>query len=306
MDVSVIVPARDAAATLGSTLTALAGQRSAGAYEVLVVDDGSVDATAAIADAHDGVRVLRQPARGPTSARNLAAAAATGRVLAFTDADCEPAPGWLAAGVRALGMADVVQGRVIPDPRRPPGPFDRTVSVDGLSGFFESANLFATRAAFEAIGGFEEWLRPARGKALAEDVWFGWKARRAGHRIAFCDAAIVYHAVFARGPLGFAAERRRLRHFPAIAAKVPELRRERFFARVFLNRRSAAFDAALAALALAGVARSPVPLIACGPYAWIVLGTARSRRAALAGIVADAIGAASLARGSAAARSLLI
>jgi glycosyltransferase involved in cell wall biosynthesis len=304
---SVIVPARDAAATLPGTLDALAAQRGAGSYEVLVVDDGSTDATASIARAREGVAVLEQPALGPAAARNRGAAHARGKVLAFTDADCSPAPGWLAAGARWLAAADLVQGRVVPEPGRPPGRFDRTVSVEGESGLYEAANLLVTREAFALVGGFEAWLEPARGKALAEDVWLGWKARRLGLRTAFCDGAIVFHAVFPRGAGGLLAERRRLRHFPAIAAKVPELRRHFFFARVFLNRRTALFDAALAGGLAAAARRSRAPLLACLPYALAVLRRSRAApRALVVELAADAVGAAALARGSVAARSPLL
>ena len=307
MDVSVIVPARDAADTLDAALTALAAQRGAGSYEVVVVDDGSTDATAATARGREGVRVVGQPAAGPAAARNHGAAVARGRVLAFTDADCAPAPDWLAAGARWLEASDIVQGRVVPDPSMPRGPFDRTVAVTGETGLYEAANLFATREAFELVGGFEAWLAPTRGKPLAEDVWFGWKARRLGLRTAFCDGAIVYHAVFPRRVRGLLNERRRLRDFPAIAAKVPELRRHFFFGRVFLNRTTALFDAAIAGAVAARLLGSRAPMLACLPYALAML---RRTRAApwllVAELAADAVGAVSLLRGSVAARSPLL
>src|SRR5689334_12401466 len=106
--VSVIVPARDAAATLDGTLRALAAQDLDDDFEVLVVDDGSTDATAAIAEGFGPpVRLLRMTgSTGAGSVRNHGAAAARGHVLAFTDADCAPTPGWLRAGLRALEGCD--------------------------------------------------------------------------------------------------------------------------------------------------------------------------------------------------------
>ena len=74
--VTVIVPAYNAAGTLPSCLTALANQSyPRSAYEVIVVDDGSTDATAAIAS-DAGVSVITQPNVGPAAARNRGAAAA--------------------------------------------------------------------------------------------------------------------------------------------------------------------------------------------------------------------------------------
>lgn len=59
---------------------------------------------------------------------------------------------------------------------------------------YETANLLVTRELFDRIEGFEDWLPARLGKPLAEDVWFGWRARRAGARTAFCSEAIVHHA----------------------------------------------------------------------------------------------------------------
>src|SRR5207253_11161596 len=63
-------------------------------YEVIVVDDGSTDDTAAIASQYD-VRLIRTPNRGPSSARNTGLAAATGEIVAYLDDDAYPDPHWL-------------------------------------------------------------------------------------------------------------------------------------------------------------------------------------------------------------------
>jgi GT2 family glycosyltransferase len=311
--ISVVIPARNAAATVGRTITALADQELDGEWEVILVDDGSTDGTA---DAARGaaeragmeLTVLRQEPSGPGPARNRGAARASAPALAFLDADCFPQPGWLAAGLAALDSADLVLGRVVPDPAVPLGPFDRSLWVTRESGLYEAASLFVRSGLFERLGGFEAWLEPEIGKPLAEDVWFGWRARRSGARTAFCEGALAHHAVFPRGPAGFASERLRLVHFPAIAAKVPELRREWLYAHTFLTARSAAFDAAAAGVALAVLRRSPLPLAAAAPYASLAAREARrwGRRAPAvlaANVVADAVGAAALAYGSLSRRS---
>src|SRR4051794_7038859 len=178
-DVSVVIPARDAAATLPRTLAALAAQEGAPEFEVVVVDDGSVDETARLA-ADGGARVVRSSGLGPAVARNTGAHEARGGVLAFTDADCFPAPGWLAAASRAVEDADLVQGAVLPEPGVEVGPCDRTIWVTEPRGLFETANLVVRRDLFERLGGFESWLVPRRGIELGEDVWVGWRARRGG------------------------------------------------------------------------------------------------------------------------------
>jgi glycosyltransferase involved in cell wall biosynthesis len=316
MRASVIIPARDAASTLPSTLDGLVGQ---GAHEVLVVDDGSEDQTRAIARHHPVVtKVVEGPGTGPGAARNAGAAASSGTAaLVFLDADCVPVPGWLAAGLRALGEADLVQGRVDPALGVPIGAFDRTLSVTAPWGLFESANLFVRRSVFETLGGFEDWLDgpdetflgvTVRAKGLAEDVVLGWEVRRSGAVTGFSYEALAHHHVFEREWRAYVAERLRLQWFPAIVRRVPELRGSFLFQGTFLTQRSAEFDLAVLALGAGLAARRPWPLLGAAPYARRALkessGWAEPRWQVLAvGALADAIGLVSLARGSIAART---
>jgi hypothetical protein len=304
MLISVIVPARDAAATLGATLASLADQDLDGPYEVIVVDAGSSDDTAAIAErAGNPVRLVRAGDARPGAARNAGVQAATAPLLAFTDADCVPGRGWLRAGVEYLREADLVQGAVVPDPAAERHPFDRTIEFGGPTGLHETANLFVTRAAFEQVGGFDDWSAALVDSHFGEDVVFGWRARRAGARFAFAEHARVAHAVFPRGPTGYVAERRRLELFPALVARVPELRAEFLTGGLFLTTRSARFDLALAGLAVAAKRRSPLPLIAALPYAAAIARRAapHRRNAALVAateVAADAVGFGALVIGS--------
>ncbi|HLM28097.1 MAG TPA: glycosyltransferase family A protein [Thermoleophilaceae bacterium] len=308
---SVIIPARDAEATLARTLACLERQAGAPDFEVIVVDDGSRDGTAEVARAA-GATTLVQPRTGAAEARNRGVRAAGGEVLAFLDADCFPQPGWLAGGVRALETADIVQGHVRPDPAADLGPFDRTLWIVDDVGLWQTASLFVGRDVFDRAGGFEDWLDVGAGKLMAEDVWFGWRALRAGARGAFAAEALAHHAVFPRGPGGYISERRRAGHFPAIAARMPELRRSMFHRRLFLSRRTAAFDAAAVAVAVAAVRRSPAPLAAALPYvrlAWrerLKVAGPRAPEVAVVDLAADAVTLAALARGSLRARSLVL
>jgi glycosyltransferase involved in cell wall biosynthesis len=310
-DVSVIVPARDAAGTLRRTLRALAAQEGAPAFEVVVVDDGSTDGTPELAE-REGAQVVRVPPGGPARARNAGARAARGSVLAFTDADCFPTPGWLAAACRALEGADLVQGSVLPEPGVPVGPFDHTIWVTRPHGLFETANLVVRRDLFDRLGGFESWLMPSDGKELGEDVWFGWSARRAGARIAFAADALVHHAVLPGRPRDLLVGRRRLRYFPAMAARIPELRDGFLWRRVFLSAHTATFDAALAGAAGALATRRAAPLALAAPYAVATVRRLRGHppafaaKLAVAWLAADAVGAWSLAAGSARYRALVL
>jgi glycosyltransferase involved in cell wall biosynthesis len=312
IDATVIIPARDAASHVAAALAALREQRTSRDFEVLVVDDGSVDETGAVA-AGGGprVRVIQGRGEGPAAARNLGAREAQGRVLAFTDADCVPTPEWLEAGLTAIDAgADLVQGRVLPPPDVQRGPWDRLIWVECEYGLYETANLLVRRDLFERLGGFESILQPSAGKELGEDVWLGWRARRAGARTAFAAEALVHHAVFPRGPGGYIAERARLRFFPELARRVPELREHFLYRRWFLSEQAARFDLAVVGLLLAR--RRPVAALAALPYASAVVRGARPwgrRRAPLVAatqVAADVVGAASLVAGSVRSRSLLL
>jgi glycosyltransferase involved in cell wall biosynthesis len=311
-DVSVIVPARDAAATLGATLAALARQQGVDEFELIVVDNGSHDDTAVIAE-RAGARVVRRTrGDGPGAARDAGVAAAGGSLLAFTDSDCAPAPGWLAAGIASLATAALVQGAVEPDPHAVRGPFDRTLAVTSPNGLFEAASLFARRELFERIGGFGPGLEPAGGAPFGEDALFGWKARRAGATVSFARDAVVHHAVTRRPVLGFVRERARLSLFPALVERIPELRAELCFGRIFLTRRSAALDLALAGALAGAVGRRPLRLVVALPYVVLnvvdarVWGARLGARVAVGTLVADLLGAGALAVGSVRSRTLVL
>jgi GT2 family glycosyltransferase len=308
--ISVVIPARNAAATIPRTLEALAAQDLDAPYEVIVVDNGSDDETAALAE-QAGVTVIREGRQRPGAARNRGVEAAAAPAIAFTDADCFPEPGWLSAGLRALNEADLVQGAVVADPSTPRHPFDRTVELGGPTGLFETANLFVARDAFERTGGFSDWAAAAIDEPFGEDAVFGWDARRAGARFAFAPAARVAHAVFPRGPTEYVAERRRLAYFPALVARVPELRDEMLTARFFLTARSLRFDLAVAGVALAARRRSVLPLLAALPYAsWLRRRTAsHGRNAPLVAsteVAADAVGLVAMVAGSTRHRAVVL
>ena len=315
MTVTVIIPARDAAETIEATLQGLSEQRDAPPFEVIVVDSGSSDGTSVLA-AIAGTKVLHNDGGEPAGSRNLGASFAFGEVLAFTDADCVPEPGWLAAGVRALSDADLAQGAVVPADKA--GPYDRTVSVGGEHGLYETASLFVARETFERIGGFEPvpGLGVGTGQPFGEDAWFAWRLKRAGARTAFAPDAVVRHAVFPRGARGWIWERRRARLFPPLVALIPELRSAFLHRGWFLSPVSFKFDLALAggiAGLVIGVRRpsaAGITLLLAAPYFADVVSDTRQRRAsasyAIARLAADAVTFAALVRGTVSSRSAVL
>jgi glycosyltransferase involved in cell wall biosynthesis len=99
---SIVVPCYNEADYLAATLRSLQAQTFPGHYEVIVVDNGSTDATAAIAYAH-GVRVVVESHRGVCWARQRGTMASTGEIVISADADTIYSPGWLATIDAAFG-----------------------------------------------------------------------------------------------------------------------------------------------------------------------------------------------------------
>lgn len=312
--VSVVISAKNAEATIGRTLDALAAQRVEEPYEVIVIDNGSTDRTAEIAQAAPGpvTVVSQEDTGGPGPARNNGVAMARAEIIAITDADCFPEPDWLQQGLWAMRDADLVQGRVVCDPDFDRGPWDRTIEVETMYGLFETANIFVRRDLFQRIGGFERCIEPILGHPFGEDTWFGWRAQRSGARLAFCRAAVVVHAVFRRNSLEFVRDKQFLTRMPAIVKLVPELRRTMLVWRWFLWGRSATFDLSVLAAAVAIARRSPMPLLVALPYAALVAEhVARWRhqgaaKVAAVNLAADAMSLIAMARGSLAERTIVL
>ena len=160
--VSVVVPVRDNPDGIRALLTCLDAQTLArDRFEVIIGDDGSrVGSITQFATADDRIHVVTQPPRTSYAARNQAAAAARGDVLAFTDSDCLPHARWLEEGLTALEEADIVAGHVsFVAPARPTLWSVLTVDMylDQQRNVQRSraatANLFVWREGFERWGG---------------------------------------------------------------------------------------------------------------------------------------------------------
>jgi len=201
LDVSVVIAARDAAATLPAQLDALAAQDPACTWEVLVADNGSTDGTRDVvldaARRTGRVRLVDASAtRGAGAARNAAARVARGRALLFCDADDVVAPGWVDALHAGLRGSDVVAGRLEWErlnSRAAQG--SRALpQVDGLQhtdplpglGCASSSNLAVSRALFDRLGGFDVRAR------YLQDTDLCWRAQLAGGALAFEPAAVVH------------------------------------------------------------------------------------------------------------------
>lgn len=194
---SVIIPVYKDDGRLSQCLAALEQQTLAGDdFEVIVVDNGSK----APPTVPDWVRLIHEATPGSYAARNAGIRAATTDRLVFTDADCVPDPGWLAALDQALDTSPRATGPVplfIEGRRTAAATYDClfafTQEANHEAGFGITANLAVRREVFDDGGLFSE-------VASIGDREFGQRATAAGHGIAWVPDAVVWHP--ARRQLG--------------------------------------------------------------------------------------------------------
>jgi dolichol-phosphate mannosyltransferase len=196
----VIIPARDEAATLGQVLAGLG--RSLPGADVLVVDDGSVDATVEVAR-RGGARVLSQPrclGYGRALIDGFALAASRGYARAATlDADLQHDPAWLPALLEALEDADVASGsRYLPaSPRLTPAPAERGAINRQVTSWVRQITGYAISDAFCGCKAYRvEALARLRlseeGYAFPCQFWV--QAAAAGLRVVEVPVGLVYFA----------------------------------------------------------------------------------------------------------------
>jgi glycosyltransferase involved in cell wall biosynthesis len=157
---SVVVPAHDEADELPATLAGLhAGLTSAGVeYEIIVVDNASMDSTARVA-VEAGARVVHEPYRQISRARDTGAAQARGEWLLFVDADTWPSADLLAAALGHLEAGACGGGARVAMDALPNRMYRWGVAAwNRLARWMRLAAgcfVFVRRDAFEAVGGFD-------------------------------------------------------------------------------------------------------------------------------------------------------
>ncbi len=167
-------------------------------FEVIVVDDGSRDGTAAIAHEY-GFRLISTENRGLSSARNTGLAAATGEIVAYIDDDAWPDPHWLMylaatflstdhAGVGGPNIPPGGDGPIAECVANAPGGPVHVLLSDREAEHIPGCNMAFRRAALDAIGGFDPQFRTA-----GDDVDICWRLQQQGWTIGFSPGAMVWH-----------------------------------------------------------------------------------------------------------------
>jgi succinoglycan biosynthesis protein ExoO len=195
--ITVIVPAFGWPPTLSACLASVRAQIVDLPVEIVVVVNGP-EAFTAGGEALDAT-IVRQRERGPAAARNAGIHASSGDLVAFIDADCVAAPGWLAAGLAAIrrgATGSIVAGTITRSRSR--GSWTSLYdSVTYLQqehyvrgvGACVTANLFVHRAVFTAIGPFDTNFD----EAAFEDWEWAQRARTIGIPIVYEPGAVVDH-----------------------------------------------------------------------------------------------------------------
>ncbi|UYY57067.1 glycosyltransferase family 2 protein [Sphingomonas sp. S2-65] len=211
VDVTLILCTRNRAAGLGGALNALAGAvrhaPPAASIELVIVDNGSTDGTAAVIERFQcqlsNVLAIYEPRPGLSAARNAGLGVATGRLVAFTDDDCEVSPAYFAQMLEHFGADEepaIRGGRVnLGDPLDLPitikvAEHPAELTKDMMpAGFIHGCNMAMPRSIFATLGIFDERLGAGSRYKSGEDTDLFLRAAHAGIAIRYVPDMSVTH-----------------------------------------------------------------------------------------------------------------
>jgi glycosyltransferase involved in cell wall biosynthesis len=196
--VSVVIPAYNAAQFLGDTIQS-AKDQTLQDLEIIVVDDGSRDQTAAVAESYPGVRCIRQANQGVSAARNTGVNAASGEFIAFLDADDIWHRDKLRQqidGMLAQPDIDISRTHLCETPWTPAEDLeicqrtlisvDEALEITFLRPYFATSTVIVRHRAFDRVGGFDTALR------VAEDINFFLRVVADAPRVLVCRNNLLF------------------------------------------------------------------------------------------------------------------
>jgi len=202
--ISIVIPTFNSAEVLSNCLESLTNQTvGREKYEIIVVDDGSTDETKDVA-AKYLVKYVYQENRGPAVARNNGVSQAQGKIILFTDADCEPQPNWIEEMIMPM-KDDQVVGVKGAYKTRQKELVARLVQIEyehkyermkkfKYIDFVDTYSASYRKEVFLKYEGFDERYP----KASVEDQEFSFRLFHDGHKMVFNPEAAVYHRHSAR------------------------------------------------------------------------------------------------------------
>ncbi len=194
--ISVVVPAKNSADTIGACIRSLEEHLPAGRYEIIVVDNDSTDGTGQAASRHS-VKVLSATGVFVSQVRNVGAQEASGDLLAFIDSDCTITPEWYRSAVALLngdpGIGVAGSRHVIPETPSwveavwAEAQYSESGGEPRDVAYIPAGNLLTPRKVFQEVGGFDSTLETGEDPDLCNRI------HSAGYRIVEWDRIRCIH-----------------------------------------------------------------------------------------------------------------
>lgn len=266
--VSVVVATYRRAHLLPRLVAALERQSvPADRIELVLVDDASPDEAAVVAARLASASPLQMKVHrmgrngGPARARNAGWALTGCDVVAFTDDDCVPTPGWLESGLAAVTDHDVVAGRTLPDPEQLKhlGAFSRTIRSEDAR-FVQTCNAFYRRTVLDSLGGFDDNLR------TGEDTDLALRATESGCSVGFAADALVHHDVRPSSLRATVRETLLWADLPGVVRRHPQVRATHLRHGLWWKRSHPSALLAAGGIAAAATTGRCTPLLAALPW----------------------------------------
>jgi cellulose synthase/poly-beta-1,6-N-acetylglucosamine synthase-like glycosyltransferase len=197
--ISIIIPAFNASKTINACIESLLSQKASEKFEVIIVDDGSMDNTAEVVKKFKKVKLVQQENKGPASARNNGARHAKGNIIVFIDSDCVAGKNWLEEMILPFNNLEVVgvQGTYKSMQKELMARFEQLrimqrhekMRKQQFIDFIGSFSAAFRKTAFFPVKGFDENYPMASG----EDTDLSFKLSAKGRKLVFASKAVVWH-----------------------------------------------------------------------------------------------------------------